>query len=236
MSDLLTVRDLSAYYGESQVLFDVSIDIEETGVIGVFGRNGMGKTTLLDSIINRIGRKTGTIRFKGTDITDWKTHDIIRENVAYVPEDREIYPALSVRENLELAAPQHISVEESESRLDRVFNRFERLEERASQRGGTLSGGEQQMLAIGRALVTEPDLLLLDEPTEGLAPIIIEDVVEVLEDLATEDLAVLLVEQKIKKTLPLIDRGYIIESGQVVAAGNDEQLGDERLHDEYLTV
>lgn len=236
MSDLLTVRDLSAYYGESQVLFDVSIDIEETGVIGVFGRNGMGKTTLLDSIINRIGRKTGTIRFKGTDITDWKTHDIIRENVAYVPEDREIYPALSVRENLELATPQHISVEESESRLDRVFNRFERLEERASQRGGTLSGGEQQMLAIGRALVTEPDLLLLDEPTEGLAPIIIEDVVEVLEDLATEDLAVLLVEQKIKKTLPLIDRGYIIESGQVVAAGNDEQLGDERLHDEYLTV
>lgn len=236
MSDLLTVRDLSAYYGESQVLFDVDIDVEEDGVIGIFGRNGMGKTTLLDSIVNRIDRKTGTVRYRGTDITDWPTHDIIREDIAYVPEDREIYPALSVRENLELATPRGLSDEEISERIRNVYDRFERLEERADQRGGTLSGGEQQMLAIGRALVTEPDLLLLDEPTEGLAPIIVDDVVSALEGLADQDRAVLLVEQNITKTLPLIERGYIIEGGEMVVEGSTERLSDETLHEKYLTV
>lgn len=236
MSDLLRVRNLSAFYGESQVLFDVSIDVAESEVVGIFGRNGMGKTTLLDSIVNRIDRKTGTVEFRGTEITDWEPHEIIRENIAYVPEDREIYPALTVRENLGLAMPRGISDEDKDERIGRVFDRFGRLEERASQRGGTLSGGEQQMLAIGRGLVTEPDLLLLDEPTEGLAPIIVEDVVDVLEDLATRDLAVLLVEQNITQTLPLIDRGYILESGQIVVEGDDQRLADEALHEKYLTV
>ncbi|WP_247004136.1 ABC transporter ATP-binding protein [Halosolutus gelatinilyticus] len=236
MSDLLTVRDLSAYYGESQVLFDVDIDVEKNGVIGIFGRNGMGKTTLLDSIVNRIDRKAGTIRFRGTDITDWPTHDIIRQDIAYVPEDREIYPALSVRENLEVATPKGLSDEVKAERIRTVYDRFERLEERAGQRGGTLSGGEQQMLAIGRALVTEPDLLLLDEPTEGLAPIIVDDVVSALEELAARDQAVLLVEQNITKTLPLIERGYIIEGGEIVVEGTADRLSDETLHEEYLTI
>ena len=236
MSDLLTVEDLSAYYGESQVLFDVSIDVAETGVVGIFGRNGMGKTTLLDSIVNRIDRKTGTVRYRETDISDWATHEIIREHVAYVPEDREVYPALSVRENLELATPQGLSDDTREERIRAVFDRFDRLEERASQRSGTLSGGEQQMLAIGRALVTEPDLLLLDEPTEGLAPIIVDEVVDVLRDLTSQDRAVLLVEQNIKQVLPLIERGYIIETGEIVAEGDAERLSDETLHDEFLTV
>ena len=236
MSDILSVRDLSAYYGESQVLFDVSIDVDETGVVGIFGRNGMGKTTLLNSIVNRIDRKTGTVQYRGTDITDWATHEIIREKVAYVPEDREVYPALTVRENLELATPHDFSNDEKEERIGRVFDQFDRLEERANQRSGTLSGGEQQMLAIGRALITEPDLLLLDEPTEGLAPIIIEDVVDVLEELTRQDRAVLVVEQNINEILPLIERGYIIETGQIVAEGDARHLSDESLHDKYLTV
>ncbi|MFC6723973.1 ABC transporter ATP-binding protein [Halobium palmae] len=236
MSDILTVEGLDAFYGESQVLFDVSISVAENGVVGIFGRNGMGKTTLLDSVVNRIDRKTGTVRYRDQDVTDWSTHDIIREKIAYVPEDREIYSALTVRENLNLAMPQGTDEETRERRIDDVFDRFERLEERATQRGGALSGGEQQMLAIARALVTDPDLLLLDEPTEGLAPIIVDDVVEVLNDLVEQDRAVLMVEQNITQTLPLIDRGYIIETGRIVAEGDAEYLSDEELHEKHLTI
>ncbi|WP_435183579.1 ABC transporter ATP-binding protein [Halobellus sp. EA9] len=236
MSDILTVENLDAFYGESQVLFDVSLSVDENGVVGIFGRNGMGKTTILESIVNRIDRKTGTVRFRDRDISGLAPHEIIRDKIAYVPEDREIYTALTVRENLELATPKGLSEAEQEERIANVFDRFERLDERSAQLGGTLSGGEQQMLAIGRGLVTDPDLLLLDEPTEGLAPIIVDEVVEVLDDLVTQNRAVLLVEQNITRTLPLIDRGYIIESGRIVADGDDEALGDEELHEEYLTV
>lgn len=236
MSRILSVEDLNAYYGESQILFDVSISVQENGVVGIFGRNGMGKTTLLESIVNRIDHKTGTVRYRDRDITATPPHEIIRDKIAYVPEDREIYTALTVRENLELATPKDVSDDVKEERIGEIFDRFDRLGERAAQRGGTLSGGEQQMLAIGRALVSGPDLLLLDEPTEGLAPIIVEEVVEVLNDLVTQNRAVLLVEQNITRTLPLIDRGYIIESGRIVEDGDTEHLSDETLHDEYLTV
>lgn len=236
MSESLTVEELNAYYAESQILFDVSISVGENDVVGVFGRNGMGKTTLLESIVNRIDRKTGTIRYRGQEITTMAPHEIVREKIAYVPEDREIYTALTVRENLELAVPKDTDDAVKEERIGEVFDRFDRLEARATQRGGTLSGGEQQMLAIGRALVGGPDLLLLDEPTEGLAPLIIEEVIEVLNDLVSQNRAVLLVEQNINRTLPLIDRGYIIESGRIVANGDAEFLDDESLHGEYLTV
>ncbi|MFB6354002.1 MAG: ABC transporter ATP-binding protein [Halobacteriales archaeon] len=236
MSDLLRGRDLCAFYGESQILFDVSIDVAQNEVVGIFGRNGMGKTTLLESLVNRIDRKTGTVEYRGEDITDWAPHDIIREGIAYVPADREVYPALTVRENLELATSKDLSDDERDRRIQAVFEQFERLDERAEQRGGTLSGGEQQMLAIGRALVTEPDLLLLDEPTEGLAPIIVDGVVDVLETIGEQDRSVLLVEQNINRTLPLIERGYILENGRIVAEGDSEYLGDESLQEEHLTV
>ncbi|SDX94960.1 ABC transporter ATP-binding protein [Halobellus clavatus] len=236
MSDLLTVEDLNAFYGSSQILFDVSIDVGDNEVIGIFGRNGMGKTTLLDSLVNRIDRKTGRVTYRGEDISEWSTHEIIREQIAYVPEDREIYPALTVRENLELATPSGVSDDVREERIQNVFSQFERLGEREKQRGGTLSGGEQQMLAIGRGLVSDPDLLLLDEPTEGLAPAIIDDVVEILESLVTGDRTVLIVEQNIKRMLPLIDRGYIIQTGEIVEEGDSEYLSDEEIHERYLTV
>ena len=236
MSDLLTVEDLNTFYGDSQVLFDVSIELDTNDVVGIFGRNGMGKTTLLNSLVNRIDRKTGTVTYRGKDISEWATNEIIREGIAYVPEEREIFPALSVRENLELAMSSDVGDEASEERIQNVFTQFERLGERQNQRGGTLSGGEQQMLAIGRALVTDPDLLLLDEPTEGLAPAIIDDVVEILESLVTGDRAVLIVEQNIQRMLPLIDRGYMIQTGRIVEEGDSEYLGDEEIQEQYLTV
>jgi len=236
VSELLEVEDLDAFYGESQVLFGVDLTVGDNDVVGVFGRNGMGKTTLLDSIVNRIDRKTGTVRFRGEDVTDWPPHDIVRERLAYVPEDREIYPALSVHENLELAVPASVSDDVRDERIGEVFEQFERLGERRDQRGGTLSGGEQQMLAIGRALVSDPDLLLLDEPTEGLAPAIVDDVVDIVEELAAGDRSVLVVEQNIKRMLPIIDRGYLIETGRIVAEGDAEYLSDDDLHEEYLTV
>lgn len=236
MSDLLSVSNLDAFYGESQVLFDVSLTVEADEVLGLFGRNGMGKTTLLESIVNRIDRKTGTVRYRYRDITDWPTHRIVRQDIAYVPEDREIYPALTVRENLELASPRDLSAEVVDERIGEVFDRFGRLEDRSNANGGTLSGGEQQMLAIARGLITDPDLFLLDEPTEGLAPIIVEEVVEVLEELASENRAVFFAEQNITRMLPLIDRGYIIENGRIVADGDVDYLSDDNLHEEYLAV
>ena len=236
MSELLSVEDLNAFYGDSQVLFDVSMNLGTNDVVGVFGRNGMGKTTLLNSLVNRIDRKTGTVTYRGQDVSQWSPHEIIREGIAYVPEEREIYPALSVRENLDLAMSSDVGDDVREERIQNVFTQFERLGERQNQRGGTLSGGEQQMLAIGRALVTDPDLLLLDEPTEGLAPTIIDDVVEILESLVTGDRAVLIAEQNINRMLPLIDRGYMIQTGQIVEEGDSEFLGDEGIQDKYLTV
>jgi branched-chain amino acid transport system ATP-binding protein len=236
VSELLSVEDLNAFYGDSQVLFDVSMNLGTNDVVGVFGRNGMGKTTLLNSLVNRIDRKTGTVTYRGQDVSQWSPHEIIREGIAYVPEEREIYPALSVRENLDLAMSSDVGDDVREERIQNVFTQFERLGERQNQRGGTLSGGEQQMLAIGRALVTDPDLLLLDEPTEGLAPTIIDDVVEILESLVTGDRAVLIAEQNINRMLPLIDRGYMIQTGQIVEEGDSEFLGDEGIQDKYLTV
>ncbi|MFD1600002.1 ABC transporter ATP-binding protein [Halobellus rarus] len=236
MSELLTVEDLNAFYGDSQVLFDVSIELGTNDVVGIFGRNGMGKTTLLNSLVNRIDRKTGTVTYRGQDVSAWSPHEIVREGIAYVPEEREIYPALSVRENLELAMTSDIGDDAREERIQNVFTQFERLGERQEQRGGTLSGGEQQMLAIGRALVTDPDLLLLDEPTEGLAPAIIDDVVDILESLVTGDRAVLIAEQNINRMLPLIDRGYMIQTGRIVEEGDSDHLSDEAIHDKYLTV
>ncbi|WP_336023807.1 ABC transporter ATP-binding protein [Halobellus salinisoli] len=236
MSELLSVENLNSFYGDSQVLFDVSIELGSNDVVGVFGRNGMGKTTLLNSLVNRIDRKTGTITYRGQDVSEWSTHEIIQGGIAYVPEEREIYPALSVRENLELAMSSSVSDSDREERMQNVFSQFERLGERQEQRGGTLSGGEQQMLAIGRALVTDPDLLILDEPTEGLAPTIIDDVVEILESLIAGDRAVLIAEQNINRMLPLIDRGYMIQTGQIVEEGDSAFLRDEKLQDKYLTV
>jgi len=232
---LLSVADLDAFYDESQVLFDVSVDINDNEVVGVFGRNGMGKTTLLRSIVNQV-HHTGTVRFEGDEISTLPTNEIARRGVAYVPEDRAIYAELSVEENIDLAAPRGVSSDELDRRLDRILQMFPNLEERFDSPGGTLSGGEQQMLAIARGLITQPKLLLLDEPTEGLAPVIIDDLLESLEELAEAERTIVLVEQNINRTLSIVDRGYFIENGRIVADGDAEELADESLQQQYLTI
>lgn len=234
---LLAVEDLDAFYGESKILFDVSIEVGHNELVGIFGRNGMGKTTLLRSIVNRVvDDRNGRILFDGEDVTDWDTHDIVRRGISYVPEERAIYADLTVRENLELAAPRSMSDDRIDARIGDLYDRFPRLEERRSRKGGTLSGGEQQMLAIARGLLPEPKVLLLDEPTEGLAPVIVNDVLQILRDIAEQDRSVLLVEQNISKTLPLIARGYMMENGRIVVDGDTDRLGDEELQERYLTV
>jgi branched-chain amino acid transport system ATP-binding protein len=235
-SPLLNISELNAFYGESQILFDVSLSIGTNETVGIFGRNGMGKTTLLRSIINHVDRVTGDVVYGGQNITDWQTNRIIREGVAYVPEDRSIYSDMTVEENLRLASPRRIDREEFRARRDRIYGQFERLGERQEQLGGTLSGGEQQMLAIARALITDPKLLLLDEPTEGLAPIIIDDVVDIIQKLSEQNRSIILVEQKIQRTLTLIDHGHLIEGGVLVVDGDPEKLSDEDLQEKYLTV
>jgi len=235
-SPLLDISELNAFYGESQILFDVSLSIGTNETVGIFGRNGMGKTTLLRSIINHVDRVTGDVVYGGQNITDWQTNRIIREGVAYVPEDRSIYSDMTVEENLRLASPRRIDREEFRTRRDRIYGQFERLGERREQAGGTLSGGEQQMLAIARALITDPKLLLLDEPTEGLAPIIIDDVVDIIQTLSEQNRSIVLVEQKIQRTLSLIDHGHLIEGGELVVDGDPEKLSDEDLQEKYLTV
>lgn len=236
MSDtLLSVSDLDAFYGDSQVLFDISFDIHDQEVVGIFGRNGMGKTTLLRSILNQVDH-TGAVTFEGENIAKLKPYEITRRGVAYVPEDRAIYSELSVEENINLAAPRGVDDDEIDRRLDRIIEMFPNLRDRFNQPGGTLSGGEQQMLAIARGLITQPKLLLLDEPTEGLAPVIIDDLMETLAELANEDWTIVLVEQNINRTLPIVDRGYFIENGRIVAEGDDDKLADETLQQEFLTI
>lgn len=233
---VLRLNDLSAFYGDSQVLFNLSLDISEGEFIGLFGRNGMGKTTLLRSILNQTVNTTGTIMYHSEDVSNWPTYKIARTGIGFVPEGREIYSELSVKENLQLAMPRGLDSDERTQRLSTAYDRFPRLDERREQDAGTMSGGEQQMIAIARALVQEPDLLLLDEPTEGLAPVIVKEVIDRLRDIAGENRTIVMVEQNISQTLSLIDRGYILENGRIMVSGDTETLGEDSVQQQYLSI
>ncbi len=212
---MLTLENVSAHYGKIQALHNVSIHIQQGEIVTLIGANGAGKTTLLGTLCGEPRATAGRIIFLGQDITDWQTARIMREAIAIVPEGRRVFSRMTVEENLAMGgffADRH----QYQERIARVYDLFPRLHERRVQRAGTMSGGEQQMLAIGRALMSQPKLLLLDEPSLGLAPIIILQIFDTIQQLREEGMTIFLVEQNANQALKLADRGYVLENGHVV--------------------
>lgn len=232
---MLTVNEIHTFYGLSHILFGVSLGVERGEVVCLLGRNGAGKTTTMKSVIGLTPPKRGSIRFKDEDITGIQPYLLARKGVAYVPDDRRIFADLTVRENLEIAARRGRGVEEWD--MERVFDLFPALKAIGSRRGGCLSGGEQKMLAIARALMGNPELLLLDEPTEGLAPVLVYALEEQIRRLKKVGLTVFLAEQNVRSALRLSDRGYIIDNGQIRYQGSVEELKEnEEVRRKYLLV
>ncbi|MCE4615735.1 MAG: ABC transporter ATP-binding protein [Aeropyrum sp.] len=222
---LLVVENLEAGYGEMQVLWGISLSVAERGISAVLGPNGAGKTTLLRAVAGIIRPWSGRITFSGEDVTLSPPHVKVGKGLVLVPEGRHLFPELSVEENLLLGAYTKLGRYNLEESLDLVYSVFPRLKERREQRAGTLSGGEQQMLAIGRALMARPTLLMLDEPSQGLAPKIAIEILDILQRLRGEwGLSILLVEQNIVKSLEIADYAYVIEQGRVVLEGEPEEL------------
>jgi branched-chain amino acid transport system ATP-binding protein len=218
---ILDVQNIHAYYGDAYVLQGISLQLEQGQILGLLGRNGVGKTTLVNSIVGFIPARRGRIVFKGIDITRASSYETVRSGMGLVPQGRRVFPTLTVEENLLVAErnPQRHGWN-----LRRVYELFPRLQERRNQRAKTLSGGEQQMLAIGRGLMTNPDCLIMDEPSEGLAPIIIQGVWEAIGKLKREGLSILLVEQNAALALKLVDYVHVMSKGQVVYSAHPDEL------------
>jgi branched-chain amino acid transport system ATP-binding protein len=217
---LLEVSGLNSYYGDSHILFDVSLRVERNEVVALLGRNGAGKSTTLKSLMGVVQPRSGRVKFDGIDVAGRKSHAIAQAGMQLVHEDRRIFGSLNVEENLMLAgltAPNKWP-------LRRIYDMFPRLEERRGSRGTDLSGGEQQMLAIARALIRDPKIILLDEPFEGLAPVIVRDLVEACRKLAAAGQTIVLVEQNLAATLALADRAYIINNGHIVHEGPAQEI------------
>lgn len=231
---MLDVEGVHAYYGNSHVLHDVSLDLEEGEVVTLLGRNGAGKTTTMRSIVGVVPPRRGSVTYHGRELADLSVDEISKLGIKLVPEDRRVFPTLTVDQNLSLAkrlAP------ESERTVEEMYDVFPILAELRSSDGQNLSGGEQQMLSVARALVQDPDVLLLDEPTEGLAPVIVDDLREVLRDVVERDVTVLLTEQNVQFAFDLAERGYVIDGGEIVYDGDIAEIRSrEDLLEDYLSV
>ncbi len=236
---MLDIKDLSVYYDKVQVLWDVSFGIEEGEVVTLLGSNGAGKSTTVKTIQGLLKSKTGSIRFEDKHIEGLPAYKVVNEGIALVPEGREIFPKMSVLENLVLGAyvPRARAKELREQNLEWVLKLFPKLEERKKQLAGTMSGGEQQMLAIARALMSKPKLLMLDEPSLGLAPVIVLQVFDIIKKLNEEGVTILLVEQNIHHALEISDRAYVLEKGRIILQGKgSELLDDEYVKNAYLGI
>lgn len=232
---MLEIKDLEVYYGMIQAIKGISFEVNEGEVIALIGANGAGKTTTLHTISGLIAPKKGTVTFEGKDITKTPAHKIVACGMAHVPEGRRVFASLSVLQNLKLGAYTRSSKEEVEESLQMVYNRFPRLQERKNQPAGTLSGGEQQMLAMGRALMSKPRIILMDEPSMGLSPIFVNEIFDIIKQVSAGGTTVLLVEQNAKKALSIADRGYVLETGKIVLEGEAEALlNDESVKKAYL--
>lgn len=233
---MLKVSGLESAYGVSQVLFGVELDVKAGEVVTLLGRNGMGKTTTINSIMGIMTPRAGTVYFDGNEIAGERSFKIAKSGLGLVPEGRQIFPNLSVRENLVATAANRLS-DKTPWTLERIYSMFPALEGRKSSIGNLLSGGEQQMLAIGRALMTNPKLLILDEATEGLAPLIREEIWECLKRIKDEGLSILVVDKNVTDLIKLADRHYVIEKGKTVWSGTSDELRENReLQERYLGV
>ena len=221
---MLKVENLSIKYGSIEAVKNVSFEVNEGEVVTLIGANGPGKTSILRTISGLVRPTEGIISYLGNDIHKTPARKIVAEGLAQVPEGRHVFAGLTVMENLEMGAFLHKNKEENTTLLKKVFQRFPRLEERKNQDAATLSGGEQQMLAMGRALMSRPKLLLLDEPSMGLAPIFIQEIFDIIEDIKAQGTTVLLIEQNANKALSIADRGYVLETGKVVLSGTGKEL------------
>jgi branched-chain amino acid transport system ATP-binding protein len=232
---MLEVRDLSVFYGDAQALDAVSLDVAEGEIVAIVGANGAGKTSLIRTIGGVLAPRGGSIRFEGREIGGWPSHRVCDLGVGQVAEGRQVFPSMTVRENLEVGAMLPRARAGATAMLSRVLGMFPRLAERSSQVAGTLSGGEQQMLAIGRCLMGAPRLVMFDEPSLGLAPAIVQEVLATIRELHREGMTILLVEQNVAASLKLADRAYVLENGQRVLAGSGAALLDDpRVREAYL--
>ncbi len=222
---LLEVSDIHTHYGAIEALKGVSLEVEEGEVVTMIGSNGAGKSTTLRSISGLTPASSGTVRFQGEDITRLPAHEVVGLGMALCPEGRHCFARMSVRENLDLGAYLRSGAEVSED-LERVYDLFPRLKERERQKAGTMSGGEQQMLAIGRALMARPKLLMLDEPSMGLAPVLVQRIYETINEINRQGISILLVEQNANYALDIATRGYVLETGRVALADDSAQLRD----------
>lgn len=232
---MLKIRDITAYYGDLQALWGISLDVNDGELVALVGPNGAGKTTTLKSITGLLKPATGEMDFRGQSLVDCSVHQIVSLGISMVPEGGRIFSEMSVFENLELGAFVKSARQVKDQTIQSVFTYFPKLQERKGQQAGTLSGGERQMLAIGRALMSKPSLLLLDEPSFGLAPILVDQMFEMIKEINKQGVTILLVEQNVRAALELAQRSYVIENGEIVGEGTGEDLlSFESIRSAYL--
>ncbi len=232
---MLEVKDLQVFYGVIQAIKGISFEVNQGEVIALIGANGAGKTTTLQTITGMLNAKAGHVIFEGKDITKVPGHKIVGMGMAHVPEGRRVFANLTVYENLKMGAYSRKDKNEIAKNLEMVYKSFPRLEERKNQSAGTLSGGEQQMLAMGRALMSNPRIILMDEPSMGLSPIFVEEIFHIIEEISSKGTTVLLVEQNAKKALSIADRAYVLETGTIALSGDARELmSNEQIRKAYL--
>ncbi|NLO22152.1 MAG: ABC transporter ATP-binding protein [Syntrophomonadaceae bacterium] len=232
---MLQVKEINVYYGAIQALKNVSIEVEQGSIVTLIGANGAGKTSMLKSISGLLKPKQGEIQFQNREITRMAPDKIVELGISQVPEGRRVFPGLTVLENLEMGAYLRKDKKEIQKDLSEIFDRFPRLQERRKQLAGTLSGGEQQMLAIGRALMARPKLMLMDEPSMGLAPLLVKEIFEIIKDINRKGTTILLIEQNANMALSIADWAYVIETGEIVLQGSaDELLTSQEVKKAYL--
>ncbi len=233
---MLEVRNLEVYYGVIQALKGISFDVNQGEIIALIGANGAGKTTTLHTVTGLLKAKSGSIIYEGTDVTRTPGHKLVGMGLAHVPEGRRVFATLSVLQNLKMGAYTRKDKGEIEATLDMIYQRFPRLKERRSQMAGTLSGGEQQMLAMGRALMSHPKMIVMDEPSMGLSPIYVNEIFDIIQKINADGTTVLLVEQNAKKALSIADRAYVMETGTIALSGDAKELmNNDRVKKAYLS-